>query len=283
MNFMKDTPYKFKKQNLLTFKSRLVMFRHSKVFSMITTLIIVIYSISLGLKTYIEDSFILSLFSFFDVLITIYFIFEISLKLFVEKNKLDFFKDNWNLFDFIIIFVSIIPLGTFDSITIARLLRIFRVLRLISVNDSLKKLLTALEGAIPSIVNIVLLMFIVFYIYAILGNQFFGSLESGLWENFSISMLTLFRIFTFEDWTDVMYEAMEVYPLAWTYFISFIIINAFVIFNLFIAVIIDEISKIKDNDIQHALENENYEMLMISQELTEIKNELIKIKQEVKK
>ncbi len=280
---MHNDSYEFKKHNLLTLKSKLIMFRHSKSFTNITTFIIIIYSISLGLKTYVEDSFILSLFSFFDMSITIYFMLEISLKLFVEKNKLDFFKDNWNLFDFIIILISIIPLGTFESVAIVRLLRIFRILRLISVNESLKKLLTALEGAIPSIINIVLLMFIVFYIYAILGNQFFSNLESGLWKNVSISMLTLFRIFTFEDWTDVMYEAMEVHPFAWIYFVSFIIINAFVIFNLFIAVIIDEISKIKDNDIQYALEHENYEMVVIHKELSEIKSELIKIQQEVKK
>ncbi len=280
---MNNNTYEFKQHNLLTLKTQLVMFRHSKIFSTITTLIIIFYSITLGLKTHIEDDLLLSVFSILDMLVTVYFAFEIALKLYVEKNKADFFKDNWNLFDFIIVLISIIPLDSFESAAIARLLRIFRVLRLISVNDNIKKLLTALEGAIPSIINIVLLMFIVFYIYAVLGNQFFGDLKSGLWSDFSTSMLTLFRIFTFEDWTDVMYEAMEIYPLSWTYFVSFIIINAFVIFNLFIAVIIDEISKIKDNDIQYALENENYEMLAISQELAEIKNELIKIQQEVKK
>ena len=279
---MKNDLYEFKKQNLLTLRTKLIMLRHSKLFSTITTLVIIIYSISLGLKSHIENPFVLSLFASFDLSITLYFIFEISLKLFAEKNKMNFFKDRWNVFDFIIILISIIPLGSLESIAIARLLRIFRILRLISVNDSLKKLLTALEGAIPSILNIVLLMFIIFYIYAVLGNQFFGDLQSGLWKNFSISMLTLFRIFTFEDWTDVMYEAMEVYPLSWTFFISFIIINAFIVFNLFIAVIIDEISKIKDNDIQYALDHENYEMITIIQELSDIKNELIQIKQEAK-
>jgi len=54
-------------------------------------------------------------------------------------------------------------------------------------------------------------MFIIFYIYAVLGNFLFESAPSGLWTNFLISMLTLFRILTFEDWTDVMYEGMEMF------------------------------------------------------------------------
>ena len=117
-------------------------------------------------------------------------------------------------------------------------------------------------------------MFVIFYIYAILGTQFFGSFESGLWENVSISLLTLFRILTFEDWTDVMYEAMDVYPMAWIFFVSFVIINAFVFFNLFVAVIIDEMSKINSNDIKNSLENEEEELGLILREIREIKDEI---------
>jgi voltage-gated sodium channel len=259
------------------------MFRHSKFFSNITTFIIIFYSLTLGLKTHFQDSNILFIFSVLDIAITIYFAIEIALKLYVEKNTMHFFKDKWNLFDFIVVSISLIPLSAFESIAIVRLLRIFRVLRLITVNENIKKILIALEGAIPAIGNIVILMFIVFYIYAVMGNQFFASLPSGLWSDFSISMLTLFRILTFEDWTDVMYEAMEVYPFSWIFFVSFIIINAFVIFNLFVAVIVDEISKIKDSDIKTTLENENTESIMILQELTNIKNQLTQLQKEVQK
>jgi len=276
---MNKSVYNFEEKNLLTLKTKLIMFRHSRFFSTLTTFIIIFYSITLGLKSHFEDSFILELFSYLDTLVTLYFTLEIALKLYVEQNTINFFKDKWNVFDFIIITVSLIPISSFESVAIARLFRIFKVLRLIALNDNIKKILIALEGAIPAIANIVVLMFIVFYIYAVIGNQFFGHLESGLWNNFSISMLTLFRILTFEDWTDVMYEAMEVYPYAWIYFISFIIINAFVIFNLFVAVIINEMSKIQDNNIQNALENENYEMIVILQELKEIKAYVSKLEE----
>ena len=127
-------------------------------------------------------------------------------------------------------------------------MRIFRVLRLLNARPELKKIIDMLIGAIPAIVDIVILMFIIFYIYAIVGNFFFEELKSGLWKDFLTAMLTLFRVLTFEDWTDVMYEAMEVHPWAWVYFVSFVIIAAFVFFNLFVAVIIAKISPISTDE-----------------------------------
>ena len=91
-------------------------------------------------------------------------------------------------------------------------------------------------------------MFIIFYIYAVVGSFIFADMKSGLFDNFLTAMLTLFRILTFEDWTDVMYEAMEIYQWSWIYFISFIVITAFVFFNLFIAVIIGEMQEMRDSE-----------------------------------
>lgn len=203
----------FSQKNMLSFSSKVVLFRHSKLFRGLSIFIIIAYSIILGVKSHgYSDTYSL-FFAVTDYAVTLFFIIELIIKLYSEKNKREFFKDNWNIFDTFIIIASLIPTETFESILIARLFRVFRVLRLISVNDNIKKLLVALEGAIPHIFNILLLMFIVFYIYAIVGTQLFSTLQSGLWDNFSISMLTLFRILTFEDWTDVMYEAMELSPI----------------------------------------------------------------------
>ena len=92
----------------------------------------------------------------------------------------------------------------------------------------------------------------------------FDGVESGLWDDLLIAMLTLFRILTFEDWTDVMYEAMELYSWAWVYFVSFVIIAGFVFFNLFVAVIIGEMEKIQneDKDKQHNREEEKIDLLL---------------------
>ena len=160
---MERVVYKFERKNLLTLKAKLIIFRHSKLFSFFTTFVIVFYSLILGLKTHINSPLALEIFSYLDTLVTLYFAFEIGIKIYSEDDIKNFFKDKWNVFDFVIVIASLIPVSFFDSIVIARLLRIFRVLRLIALNDSIKKILTALEGAIPAIANIVILMFIVFY------------------------------------------------------------------------------------------------------------------------
>jgi len=269
--------YDFSNKNILTFQHKLILFRNSNYFNILTTSLIIVYSLLLGVRTYIGDnSSVFKLFSILDYAITIYFVFEIGLKIYTENNKKDYFSDYWNIFDFIVVSISLIPLTLFDSVMIARLLRIFRALRLITINNKIKRIITALEGAIPSIVNIAILMFIIFYIYAIFGVQFFSNLESGLWDNISVSLLTLFRVLTFEDWTDVMYEAMEVYPYAWIYFVSFIIINAFVIFNLLIAVIVDEMSRLNNNKLQETLDQENQDIKLILSEISEIKQKILK-------
>lgn len=121
----------------------------------------------------------------------------------------------------------------------ARLVRIFRVLRLITYVPQLRIIIDTLGRAIPRIGYVALLMFILFYMYGTLGNMFFGKINPVLWGDVSISMLTLFRILSLEDWTDVMYESMEVYPLSWIYYLSFIFLVAFVFLNIMVAIVID--------------------------------------------
>ncbi len=270
--------YEFSKKNTFNLRHKLILLNHCLLFNFITAIIVIVYAISLAVKTHMTGTDSLWFFDIFEHIVISYFVIEICLKIYAEKEVCNFFHDKWNVFDFIIVLISVLPFNSFEYIAIARILRVFRILNVISHNDNIKKLLIALEGAIPSVLNIILLMSIVFYVYAILGCNLFGSLESGLWVNFSVSMLTLFRILTFEDWTDVMYEAMEIYPYAWVYFISFIIINGFVIFNLFIAVIVSETSKIQDSDISYMLDNEGASSPLTHQELSTIKDLIKKIK-----
>jgi len=124
-------------------------------------------------------------------------------------------------------------------ILLARLLRIFRVLRLISVIPELRVLVNSLLKALPRMGYIALLMFIIFYIYAAVGSSIFNTINPDLWGNISVALLTLFRISTFEDWTDVMYETMDVYPLSWIFYLTFIFLTAFVFLNMMIGVVLD--------------------------------------------
>jgi len=263
----------------MTMQERLIHIREARWFSNLTTTIIILYSSILGFKTLgdIESTFS-SIFHFFDYFVTIYFLVEIIIKMAAEKNIKDFFKSGWNVFDFVIVVITLIPLDNSTMAAVARLFRIFRVLRLITARPELKKIIDMLIGAIPSIVDIVILMFIIFYIYAILGNFLFEGAESGLWSDLLIAMLTLFRILTFEDWTDVMYEGMEIYPWSWIYFVSFVILAAFVFYNLFVAVIIGEMEKINNADIEEEIHNDSKKLDLLLEQIHELKLEVQKIK-----
>ena len=263
----------------MTFKERLVIVREAKWFSNLTTMVIIFYASVLGFKTIgeVESNYAMFL-TGLDYLVTIYFLIEIAIKLYAEEKTMDFFKSGWNVFDFVIVVITVIPLDNTAIAPIARIFRIFRVLRLLTARPELKKIIDMLIGAIPSIVDIVILMFIVFYMYAIVGNFLFEEAESGLWKDFLISMLTLFRILTFEDWTDVMYEGMEIHSWSWIYFVSFVIIAAFVFFNLFVAVIIGEMEKINNKDMVDEMHEEHDKIDLILAQMKELKYELEEIK-----
>jgi len=173
------------------------------------------------------------------------FIIEATLKIYAVAPKLgNYFGKGWNIFDFTIILLALLP-STGDLAMLARLARLLRVLRLISAIPELRLIVATLMRSIPSMGNVMLLMSVIFYIYAVAGQQLFHEHDPEHWDNIGIALLTLFRIVTLEDWTDVMYTAMTLNPYYWIYFVSFVILGTFVIINLFIAVVINNLDEAK--------------------------------------
>lgn len=134
--------------------------------------------------------------------------------------------------------ISLVPINESEMALLARLIRIFRVLRMISIIPELRILINSLLQALPRLGYVVLLMFIIFYIYAAIGSFLFQDINPDLWEDIAISMLTLFRVMTFEDWTDIQYETMEVYPMSWLYYMTFIFFTAFAFLNMVIGIVV---------------------------------------------
>ncbi|MDH5360282.1 MAG: ion transporter [Gammaproteobacteria bacterium] len=213
--------------------------RSNKIFELFVISIIILSALLIGAKTYAIDSRIEQIVSILDTAVTLIFLFEVFIRMAAEERLRDFFKSGWNVFDFVIVVVSLLPINESEMALLARLLRIFRVLRLISIIPELRILMNALITAIPRMGYVVLLMFIIFYIYAAIGSFLFEAINPVLWDNVSISMLTLFRVATFEDWTDVMYETMTIYPFSWIYYLSFIFLTAFVFLNMMIGIVLE--------------------------------------------
>ena len=155
-----------------------------------------------------------------------------------------YFKDGWNVFDFIVIVAALIP-ATGQLAVIARLARLLRALRLISAVKELRLIISALVRSIPSVGHVMVLMGIIVYIYAIMGYHFFHEHDPTNWGSLGLSLLTLFNIITLEGWIEVMAVAMELNGYAWIYFVSFVVVGTFVVINLLIAIIINNLDEAK--------------------------------------
>ena len=221
------------------------------VFERCIIALIVINAIILGMET--SAALTQQFGSWFELghrLILAAFIAEALLKMLAVAPRLGlYFKNGWNLFDFSVIVFSLLP-ATGELAMVARLARLLRILRLISSLPELRLIVATLIRSIPSMGNIILLMSIIFYIYAIAGYHLFSEADPLHWGTLGMSLLTLFRIVTLEDWTDVMYTAMEAQPYAWIYFVSFVVMGTFVIVNLFIAVVLNNLDEAKTQRLE---------------------------------
>ncbi len=226
-------------------QSKLKKIDASNLFQGIVITVILISALLIGAKTHDLPSQAVMLLAFLDAGITIFFVIEITIRFLACREKKNFFKSGWNIFDTAIVIGSLIPTGG-SGVLLARLLRVFRVLRLVSMVPELRLLINALLKAIPRMGYIALLMFVIFYIYAAVGSMLFHQINEVLWGDVSISMLTLFRVATFEDWTDVMYETMAVHPMSWIFYLSFIFLTAFIFLNMMVGTVLEVMSQEHD-------------------------------------
>ena len=223
----------------------------SSIFEYFIIALILLSAAILGLRTEPE------IVDRYDALLTLgnriilgIFIIEALLKMLaLWPRPLDYYRDGWNIFDFSVIVFSLVPAtGTFALI--ARLGRLLRVLRLISTIEDLRLIVSALVRSIPSVGHILMLMSIIVYIYAIIGIQLFQEGDPEHWGHIGIAILTLFEMITLEGWIDVNAKAMEINPYAWIYFVSFVIVGTFVVVNLFIAVVINNLDRAKEERLR---------------------------------
>jgi voltage-gated sodium channel len=263
--------------NSVTLRDRFEQLRSNKLFETFVILVIIISALMIGAKTYPIPAGTTQVLRILDVGITLFFLAEIIIRLLAENSLKRFFSKGWNIFDFLIVTASLIPVDDSEAALLGRLLRVFRVLRLVSIIPELRILMNAFVTAIPRMGYVSLLMFIIFYIYAAMGSMFFSDINRELWGNITIAMLTLFRIATFEDWTDVMYETMAVHPLSWSYYLSFIFIVAFVFLNMMIGIVLETLQREHEQFSRDSGEGEAGEVHRIDARTREMEQRLIRM------
>lgn len=215
--------------------------------------VIIFNAIILGLKT---DSGLMADFGsplrLLDQICLGVFLIEISLRIIAQGRQ--FWREGWNLFDFVVVAIALVP----DSgvWAILRGLRVLRILRLLTVVPQLRKVVAAFLHAIPGLSGVVAVMVVFLYTVAVLATNLFGSTHPQWFESLSTSLFTLFQIMTLESWSmGIVRPLMETHPWAWMFFVPFIVIATFTILNLFIGIIVStmqELSLTPDISADHA-------------------------------
>jgi len=213
-------------------------------FEAFTMGMILLNAIVLGLETYngIEARWGRTLGTLNDVFLG-YFVVEIGIR--IAGNGLrpwNYFRNGWNVFDFLIISAAFLP-GVRENATILRVIRLLRVFRLVSLLPELRVLIVALGRSLAPLASMALLTVLLIYVYGMLGWVFFAEDDPERWGSVGKAMLTLFTVLTLEEWTIVMRDAMEVSSWAALYFVSFVLVSAFLLLNMVIAVVINSVEE----------------------------------------
>jgi voltage-gated sodium channel len=234
-------------------------FVESSRFQNFVIAVIIINAITLGLETSpramaAAGNVLLVL----DRLALAVFVVEIALKLVVYRHN--FFRSGWNVFDFAVVAVTLVPAG--EGVSVLRALRILRALRLISVVPSMRKVVNALLRAIPGMASVLTLLLLVFYVAAVMSTKLFAADFPEWFGSVGASFYTLFQVMTLESWSmGIVRPVMEVHPLAWIFFVVFILTTTFAVLNLFIAIVVDAM-----NTTDHAEGEETRELVATDHE-----------------
>ena len=230
--------------------------------------LIVINAVTLGLET---DAEIMTrhgaVLTWLDRIILGVFTLEVALRLLVYR--LDFWRDPWRIFDFVIVGIALMPAT--GNLSILRALRILRVLRLISVVPSLRRVVGGLVAALPGMGSITMLLGLVFYVFSVMATGLYGKAFPVWFGSIGASAYSLFQIMTLESWSmGIVRPVMQEFPHAWFFFITFILCTSFTVLNLFIGIIVSAMQAEHEQEASEerdALHRDQQEILVELQQI----------------
>jgi voltage-gated sodium channel len=186
-----------------------------------------------------------ALFHALDRLILGVFIVEALLKMAAHgRQPWRYFTDGWNVFDFLIIVICVLPVGG-PFAAVLRLARVLRLLRLVSALPKLQLLVGALLKSLSAMGYVSLLLALLFYIYAVAGIHLFGAHDPKNFGSLPAAFLSLFRLVTLDNWADLFNGQLPHVPAIKVaiYFVTFIVFGTMIILNLFIGIIMNSMSE----------------------------------------
>lgn len=228
-----------------TWRGRLRAFIDLEWFTNLVLGVILANALVLGAETMVSGS-ALDVLHLIDNVMLGFFVLELILRLLANGRR--FFTDPWSVFDLLVVGVAFLPAG--DSLTALRALRVLRVLRVITVVPSLRRVVDGLLRAVPGMGAVGALLILVVYVSAVIATGLFGETAPEYFGHLGTSLFTLFQAMTGEAWPDVARTVMETHPSAWIFFVLYILVVSFAVLNLFIAVIVNGMEEISEEERQ---------------------------------
>ena len=186
------------------------------------------------------------------------FVLELLLKFHAQRGQ--FWRSGWNIFDFLIVGISLMP-GA-QSFSVLRALRILRLLRVVSVSPNLRRVVEGFIKALPGMGSVFLLMGMLFYIGAVMATTLFRNSFPDWFGDLGNSAYSLFQIMTLESWSmGIVRPVMEVYPYAWAFFVPFIMVTTFAVVNLLVGLIVNSMQDAHAAESNQATEDYRDEVL----------------------
>lgn len=177
-----------------------------------------------------------------DRIIVYAFVAEIMMRLYAER--LPYFKNGWNIFDFIIVFVSLF--AATSGLAAIRAFRVLRVLRVVTVIPRMRTVVSALLDAIPGIASVGVILILIVYVFAVIAANLYGPQHKEIFGDVFTSMYTLFQVMTLEGWAEIAAEVGRTHPRSWIFFLTFVLIGTFTMLNLFVAIVVRVVEEDSD-------------------------------------
>ena len=227
-----------------TWRGRLRAFLDQRWFVNLVLVVILANALILGAETMVSGT-ALEILMDIDHTMLGFFVLELLLRIVAHGRK--FFRDPWNLFDLAVIGIAVLPASS-ESLSALRALRVLRVLRVITVVPSLRRVVDGLLRAVPGMGAVGALLVLVIYVAAVIATGLFGKAAPEYFGHLGTSLFTLFQAMTGEAWPDIARAVMETQPYAWIFFVLYILVVSFAVLNLFIAVIVNGMEEISEEE-----------------------------------
>jgi voltage-gated sodium channel len=225
----------------------------SRWFDPLILVVIFVNAVSLGLETY--DSIAASigdeLHTLNDVTLGV-FVVELAIRFGATgPNPRRFFSSGWNVFDFVVIAASFLP-GLRANATLLRLVRLARIVRAIRLLPDLRVLTVAVGRSIPGVASLAVITLLLVYVYGMVGWVIFNESDPANYGNIGQAMVTMFILLTLENLPTYIEEGQEVSDWTLLFYVSYVLVASFLIFNLFIGIVINSMEEARTIELHRA-------------------------------